>query len=265
MPELVFLKLGGSLITDKTQPRTPRREVISRLAREIAAARRENPDLRLILGHGSGSFGHVIAHRHATQQGVRTAAQWLGFAEVWQEARLLNQIVIESLVEAGVPVLGYPPSAGVITDQQKVVTWDLAPMRAALAAGLVPLVNGDVAFDTNLGGAIVSTEEAFRFLAMQFQPNRILLAGIEPGVWQDFPDCTSIVAAITPGSLAQVQEGLRGSAAVDVTGGMKEKVNLMLALAEAIPGLGALIFSGDVQGQVQAALLGGVPGTQIHL
>ena len=265
MSELVFLKLGGSLITEKTRARAPRRAIIARLAGEIAAARREKPDLHLILGHGSGSFGHVIAHRYATQDGVHTAAQWSGFAEVWQEARLLNQIVIESLVEAGIPVLGFPPSAGVISHQRKIATWDLTPMRAALAAGLVPLVNGDVAFDTHLGGTIVSTEEAFRFLALQFHPNRILLAGIEPGVWQDFPDCTNIVPSITPGSLVQVHHGLHGSAAVDVTGGMKEKVGEMLALAEAIPGFEALIFSGDVQGQVQAALLGGSPGTQIHL
>jgi len=34
---LTFLKLGGSLITDKTQPRTPRPEVLARLMAEIAA------------------------------------------------------------------------------------------------------------------------------------------------------------------------------------------------------------------------------------
>mgnify|MGYP000518499152 CR=1 FL=1 len=36
MKELVFLKLGGSLITDKTRPRTPRPESLARLAGEIA-------------------------------------------------------------------------------------------------------------------------------------------------------------------------------------------------------------------------------------
>ena len=36
--ELVFVKLGGSVITDKTQPETARPEVIARLAGEIAAA-----------------------------------------------------------------------------------------------------------------------------------------------------------------------------------------------------------------------------------
>ena len=59
-----FLKLGGSLITDKSQPYTARLEVIDRLAQEILQARQENPGLLLLLGHGSGSFGHTPAHQY---------------------------------------------------------------------------------------------------------------------------------------------------------------------------------------------------------
>ena len=61
MDATVFLKLGGSLITDKTQKRTPRREVIRRLADEIATERSENSELHLVIGHGSGSFGLIAA------------------------------------------------------------------------------------------------------------------------------------------------------------------------------------------------------------
>ena len=35
MTELVFAKLGGSLITDKHTPRTPRTDTLARLMREI--------------------------------------------------------------------------------------------------------------------------------------------------------------------------------------------------------------------------------------
>ncbi len=41
---MIFLKLGGSLITDKTRDNTPRLEVIHRLARELAAC---IPNLRI--------------------------------------------------------------------------------------------------------------------------------------------------------------------------------------------------------------------------
>src|SRR5512144_2558166 len=66
MTELALLKLGGSLITDKTRPYTARIEKIADLAREIAAAKRTRPDLPLLLGHGSGSFGHTAAKEYAT-------------------------------------------------------------------------------------------------------------------------------------------------------------------------------------------------------
>jgi isopentenyl phosphate kinase len=57
---LVFLKLGGSLITDKNQAHTARLDVLERMAFEIAAARAQDQDLKIVLGHGSGSFGHYL-------------------------------------------------------------------------------------------------------------------------------------------------------------------------------------------------------------
>jgi isopentenyl phosphate kinase len=56
MDELVFLKLGGSLITDKTRPYTPRLDILALLAEQIAAA-----NVRMVLGHGSGSCWHTAA------------------------------------------------------------------------------------------------------------------------------------------------------------------------------------------------------------
>mgnify|MGYP003414827420 CR=1 FL=1 len=52
--QLIFLKLGGSLITDKRQPETPRLDIIRQVAATIAAALRRDRSLRLLIGHGSG-------------------------------------------------------------------------------------------------------------------------------------------------------------------------------------------------------------------
>jgi len=69
MKELVLLKLGGSLITDKTRPYTPLLEVMDDLSQQIVTALRSQPDLRLVLGHGAGSFGHVAASEYKTRDG----------------------------------------------------------------------------------------------------------------------------------------------------------------------------------------------------
>ncbi len=261
---LVFLKLGGSLITDKDTPRAPRLDVLARLAVEIAEARQMRPQMRLVLGHGSGSFGHIPARKHGTRQGVNGEQEWLGFAEVWKEARALNQLVIEALEAAGLPVIAFPPSAAVTTRDGQVEHWDLRPLRAALNAGLLPLVNGDTIFDEKRGGTILSTEDLFIYLAHFLQPGRILLAGREEGVWENYPACTQLIAEITPANFASVAAQIKGSASVDVTGGMLEKVQTMLDLTSELPGFEARIFSGRVPGLVKQVLLGATPGTGIR-
>jgi isopentenyl phosphate kinase len=261
--DLVFLKLGGSLITDKDQPHTARPEVIARLAGEIAAVRRENTGLRLVLGHGSGSFGHVPGRKYGTRRGVRTPAEWTGFSEVWYEASHLNRLVMEGLRSAGLAALAFPPSAAVMAAGGRAAAWDLAPLRAALEAGLLPVIFGDVAFDTQQGGTILSTEDLFDYLAPELRPSRILLAGLEPGVWADFPACTRLVAEINASSLEQIQAGLGGSASTDVTGGMASKVSQALAWGNALPGLEVRIFSGQEAGSVQRALAGEAVGTRV--
>lgn len=259
----ILLKLGGSLITDKTQPHTARLEVLARLADEIAIALSEKPSLRLVLGHGSGSFGHVPAKKYGTRQGVRSEEAWQGFADVWHEANSLNQLVIEALHAAGLPAITFSPAASVTARNGQIVEWNMAPLETALEKGLLPVVHGDVAFDTVLGGTILSTEDLFAHLARQLRPARLLLAGLEEGVWENYPLCTRLINKITPQSLAKVQLGLGDSASTDVTGGMESKVHQTLALVEEIPSLQALIFSGAMPGNVQLALLGASPGTQL--
>jgi isopentenyl phosphate kinase len=262
--QLVFLKLGGSLITDKHTARSPRRDVINRISREIANALQKNPRLQIILGHGSGSFGHISGKKHGTLDGVRTPEEWKGFAEVWLDASLLNRIVLDSLIEAGTSALAFPPSAAVITRERKIITWDLEPLQSALRMGLLPVVYGDVVFDTDRGGTILSTEDLFVHLALHLKPERILLAGRDPGVWEDYPDCTSLLKEITPADLPSLQEKIRQSGATDVTGGMEAKVKKMLQLIGKLPTLETVIFSGEDPESIQSILSGDTKGTILH-
>lgn len=260
---LQLLKLGGSLITDKAQPHTAHPDVMRRLAREISVVLQEAPSLQLVLGHGSGSFGHVVGQRYGTRKGVRTTEEWQGFQEVWWEARALNLIFMEILHEAGLPALIFSPSAGAMADDGQVVDWTLAPIRNALKAGLLPVVYGDVAFDRTRGGTILSTEDLFDYLARQLRPRRILLAGLEPGVWADYPERKRIIPEITSANIAEVLPAVKEADAVDVTGGMASKVSQSLELVAAIARLDVLIFSGAESGALKRALRGEQVGTVI--
>jgi isopentenyl phosphate kinase len=262
---LVFLKLGGSLITDKNQARTPRRELLGQLAQAIQSARKMHPDIQLLIGHGSGSFGHVAANKYGTRQGVKTPAEWKGFAQVWLDASSLNRLVIAALSTAGIPAVSFPLSAAALAQDGRLLAWETTPIQRALMAELVPVVYGDVAFDIQRGGTIISTEEIFEYLAALLKPSRILLAGIEPGVWQDYPKNTQLITAITPASLPEVQKSLGGSASIDVTGGMVSKVHQALKLVQNVPDLDVFIFSGLEPGAVIEAFGDHPPGTRLYI
>jgi isopentenyl phosphate kinase len=261
----VFLKLGGSLITEKGRPHTARPETIRRLAGEIAQARSETPGLLLVLGHGSGSFGHSEATKFGTAGGVKSADDWRGFASVWAAADRLNRIVMDALAASGVPAVRIAPSSCAILDDGELTEMPIAAVEQALAAGLVPVVYGDAVFDRKRGGGIASTEMVFAHLAGALHPRRILLAGIERGVFEDYPSRAELLPLIRAGERERLRRVSEGSAHADVTGGMLAKAETMLNLIGRSEGLQALIFSGEAEGNVLRALTGRtVEGTRLE-
>ncbi|MCL4530515.1 MAG: isopentenyl phosphate kinase [Chloroflexi bacterium] len=263
MDEITFLKLGGSLITDKTQPYTIRRDKLSELAKEIKSALARTPELRVVIGHGSGSFGHYAVTEHYPQLEIREKKDWLGFNEVWYRASQLNRYVIEAFHDAGVPAMAIQPSASVISRDGAVEHWDLSPLKAALEAGIAPVIFGDMTFDTVKGGTVLSTEALMFHLAQQLRPQRILLAGLEAAVWADFPARHQRVEKVTPANYAAMAGKIGSSHGTDVTGGMKSKVEEMLRLVQTVPQVTIQIFSGEESGNVERVLNGAVIGTLI--
>src|SRR3954462_13685797 len=111
MPDVLLLKLGGSLITDKAGEESPRREVIGRLATEIAQAA---AGVSLIVAHGSGSFGHDAARRHGIGRGPLSADQLAGACITQERAAAPHPIVVVALLEGRAPPLSPPPPRRVL-------------------------------------------------------------------------------------------------------------------------------------------------------
>ncbi len=259
---LQFVKLGGSLITDKSRAYTARHEVIVRLAGEIRRSLELEPDIRLVVGHGSGSFGHWAAEPYGTREGVSTPTEWIGFAEVAAAAARLNCLVTDALLEAGVPVWSFQPSASARCHDGELVHLETGLMGVALSHGLVPLVYGDVALDDVRGGTIVSTEDLFVYLAAELEPDRILLLSEVAGVLG--PDGEP-VPRITPSSVDELSDVLTGARGADVTGGMLDKVRRMGDVAQRHPQTTIHILTGMRPGLLTCCLLGDDPdlGTRI--
>ncbi|HSN76995.1 MAG TPA: isopentenyl phosphate kinase [Anaerolineae bacterium] len=266
--DLVFLKLGGSLITDKTQVEAVQEGVLRRVAGEVARARQDAPHLRFLLGHGSGSFGHVAAHQHNTRAGVQGEQGWLGFARVADAAARLNRLVVAAFLAVGVPVWSVQPSASALGSDGALASWPTQQLELALARGLAPLIFGDAVLDSLRGGTIASTEELFVWLAPRLRPARIVLAGTVDGVFSRDPLLDPLAEPwpeITPAHLPRLSASLGGSHGVDVTGGMLSKVTEMCRLAANQPGLVVRLVSGLRPDAIYRALLDadGAGGTRI--
>ena len=249
---LVFLKLGGSLLTDKNRESSARLETVVRCAREVRQALRARPELRLLLAHGSGSFGHVAAVRSYFGSGGVT-----GYAETGAAAARLNRIVTDVFLGEGLPVVSIQPSASALCDNGQLVEMATRPIEFALNNGLIPLLFGDVAFDRSRGETIASTEMLFAYLASALQPRRIVLAGQVNGVFTADPlmvAAAELIPRITPSSFLSVRALLGGSHGIDVTGGMLTKVEQMVELVSRIPGLSVHVISGETSGLLAQAL-----------
>ena len=260
----VFLKLGGSLITDKDKPYTPQREIIRFIGSQIKKAREVDQSLRLLIGHGSGSFGHAAAKAAGYVEGDHKAFNPRGFQTIWMAAQKLNRIILDEFDHLDLPVIAFAPSSAVISSGKKIEAWDITPIRSALDQNLLPVVFGDTVFDSEFGGVIYSTEELFLHLATKLSPDHILLAGKEKGVWADFPNKGELIPEISSKNFSEFQLSINASQSVDVTGGMLKKVQIMIQIKELIPQCQIHIFSGDDREAIFDGLTGNPHGTLIN-
>uniref|UniRef100_A0A6T5PTT9 Isopentenyl phosphate kinase n=3 Tax=Heterosigma akashiwo TaxID=2829 RepID=A0A6T5PTT9_HETAK len=276
---IVFIKLGGSLITNKREQESARKDVLDRLGVEIAAALKKDPSLRgrLIIGHGAGSFGHTYAAKYGIRAGCKNEEQWKGYTLTADAVGQLNRIVLDSLLKAGLPVWQIQPGASIMCRDGHIVEGPIDTVVAALERGLVPVVHGDMALDATRGGVVCSTEEVFGHLlerlpgatAGRRRPGRMVLAGEVDGIFTADPQVTpgaEPIPEITKASYEGFKAGFGGAHGVDVTGGMAKKVQQALQYSEDYS-IDVIVCGGLVENNVTSALLkpsAKCPGTLVR-
>ncbi|HYL05322.1 MAG TPA: isopentenyl phosphate kinase [Thermoanaerobaculia bacterium] len=262
--EVTLVKLGGSLLTDKTAVDAVRPAILARLAAEIAASAVP----ALVLAHGSGSFGHVAARRYGLAAGLRHGGGQLPGVSLTQErAAALHWQVCAALAAAGLHPFSLAPSSSVVADGGRPLAIAVEPLLLALAHGLLPVLYGDVVLDRLQGVAICSTERLFDLLASELRAHgvrvrRVLWLGETDGVYDAAGRTLPRLDAGEWARRGELRGAIGGAAGTDVTGGMLHRVETALALAAR--GIPSLIANGTTPGLLAAALRGEpVPGTEI--
>lgn len=229
---MLILKLGGAAITDKTTPNTPRLDAMRSIAQTLAA----HPQ-PLILVHGAGSFGHIIAQEYALNDGYQGDHQRAALVMLQRSLRTLHGHLLDALYEVGLPALTYQPLAACLMDAGRIVEIALEPIRRSLELGLLPVLYGDCVYDRAKGFGILSGDQLVIYLANALGATRVAFGTNVDGV-------LDTDGAVIPhiDDLSQVFISAGGNV-TDVTGGMRGKLSEIALLQN--PQTPAHIFNLD--------------------
>lgn len=233
MKNVVLIKLGGSLITDKTKPRTVRQAVLNRLALWLAETVKFYPHYSYILGNGAGSFAHVSASKYQIQKGLQRDEQKFGFCEVGLDVSRLRSLILETFIAQQLRIFPVRPSSFITLKNKQVETVSLAALEGMLELGVTPLISGDIFYDSERGFYIYSTEAIFEVLVNSLAPSYRVTHCIHfTTVEGVYDDKKHVIPTITEENFDQVRTSLYATEGYDVTGGMLHKIEKSLYYAQ---------------------------------
>ncbi len=241
----VILKIGGSVITEKSVEGKLKVEELRRVCREIARSPAD-----LILVHGAGSYGHPQARAYEIGSGL-TDENFKGAFITHRAVRELNEIFTGMLIDQGVHAFPVHPLSCATLSGGRIASFDLKAVKAMLRRDIVPVLHGDVVIDVKKGSGILSGDQIAVYLAKNLKAAKIGMGTDVEGVLDSE---SKLIPVITPVSYKSIRKIVKGSKGVDVTGGMLGKVDELIALAKS--GISSKIFNAKRKGNVEAFLSG---------
>lgn len=251
--ELALIKLGGSVVTNKSRLRSFAAKSTERLVTEISQYLSNGSNRRAIVVHGGGSFGHIIAKKYSIREGFSSIRQLNGFAEVRRDMRDLDARIIGLLHSHALPAVSFTPESLFTIDDGRIAHADADSMLAAARTGLLPVTFGDAVMDRRRTFTILSGDNIMEEFSRIFRPSVVVFCTDVDGVFTSdpkMPGRSSLIQTISPTS-----ELTAGSASGDdVTGGMKGKLAVLFEIAKRSGR--TCVVNGKKHGRLLAALEG---------
>jgi isopentenyl phosphate kinase len=247
---MFLIKLGGSVITNKAQECCFKQEVMDRLATEIQKTNQHG-----IIIHGAGSFGHILAKQYKLNNGFKQKKQIEGFALTQAMVQRLNNLVLASLQNHGIPAVSIPPHAILSLSDHTLARIDYNIFKKYLALGFIPISFGDVALDNQLGFSICSGDLLIQVLAAEFKPDKVIFVIDEDGLYTANPKTNknaTFLQEITTKDLEELSTSLDAHA--DVTAGMKGKIQTIQNIAKT--GADTILVNGNIHNRLYDTLKG---------
>lgn len=221
--EIILLKLGGSLLTDKNRPFSLREEILEKCVNQIIDSKKS-----IILIHGGGSFGHPLAKKYKISQGLNNSIedQIIGLSKTHDAMNQLNSIIIKKFLEKECPAISIQPSSIFIQDFNEISIKSIEPIEKLLDLGVIPVLYGDILLSKDYSFSILSGDYIILKLCeniKNFKISKVIFAIEEDGIFIDENSNKKLASKLTLNDLSTIKLA-KLDQKIDVTGGIKGKL-----------------------------------------
>lgn len=248
---MIILKIGGSILTNKDSSKSEVDfESLNRIALEIKSSL-DNSSKEMIIVHGAGSFGHPPAKKYKIGEAFDESEypqKRIGFCETQNAVKRLNMNVCEAFIEQGLPVVAIPASSFMTATNKRITQGNLDSFERYLKKGFIPVIYGDVVLDDELEICVISGDQLIQYLAVNLNPDRVILATDVDGVYNKNPKTHDDAIFFDKFSSLEDLDTLEGTTNIDVTGGMVGKIKELLYLADL--GIESKIINAEVENNI---------------
>lgn len=196
-------------------------------------------DLVVVLG--TGSYGHPVAKKFKLEQGLPRSSsgfkRWEGVVETRLSVMRLLTDVSRIFMENEIPVFSVSPAA-IYANGKLTVT----ALEKAISNGLVPVLHGDMVFDSTDGALIYSGDNITVDVAKALKADEIQFVTQGDGIFFDDKKVDMITARELADVLVKKSKEKAHSKYADVSSGFFGKLGACL---EYIPKNGTRIYDGE--------------------
>lgn len=206
---MILIKLGGSIITNKEKPLSPRIKTIDNIAKQLKKI--SEP---FVVVHGGGSFGHYWSVKYDMHtKPAKTNPH--GVAIVKNSMIQLDKIILDSLTKNKLSPYCLPPTD--FMSGNKPIISKVKEIKKIAESGLIPVTFGDALWYGQKKSYILSGDRIMSILAKVLRPRLSIFVLNVDGLYSDLK--TKQLIYDMKDDQVSIQD-----IPMDVTGGMKRKV-----------------------------------------
>ncbi|MEM4752154.1 MAG: isopentenyl phosphate kinase [Sulfolobales archaeon] len=243
------VKLGGSIITFKDRPMSIRYDVIKFLASELAEFLKNYPNVRLVLIHGGGSFGHYTVRECLNTKGEIDVSC---FSKTSYVMTMLNTYLVKEFINAGLKPVSIPPHV-IFRREGGQLIYEPGLIVEYLMRGFMPVLYGDVILGDQVF-EVLSGDTIAWLVAKDLGAKELIFATDVDGLFDKDPKKyldAKLIEFIRADDLTNLNFS---TSDYDVTGSMMLK--LMDGLKYGVKGVKVRIINGLVSGNLYKSLVG---------